>query len=82
VAVVPQWVEAGLWGLVGGVALVLGAAVAWWVRVSRRVVAAIMAFGAGVLISALAFDLVDEAQRAGGSGRPPAASSAAPPCTS
>jgi ZIP family zinc transporter len=66
VALVPQWVEAGLWGLVGGAALVLGAAGAWWVRVSRRVVAGIMAFGAGVLISALAFDLVDEAQRAGG----------------
>ncbi|MFB9688992.1 ZIP family metal transporter [Amycolatopsis plumensis] len=62
----PQWVGAGLWGLVGGVALVLGAAVAWWVRVSRRGVAGIMAFGAGVLISALAFDLVDEAQRSGG----------------
>jgi ZIP family zinc transporter len=59
VVFVPQWVEAGLWGLVGGIALVLGAAVAWWVRVSRRVVAGIMAFGAGVLISALAFDLVD-----------------------
>ncbi|QKV73313.1 ZIP family metal transporter [Amycolatopsis sp. Hca4] len=64
----PQWVEAGFWGLVGGIALVLGAAVAWWVRVPRRVVAGIMAFGAGVLISALAFDLVDEAQRAGGLG--------------
>lgn len=64
----PEWVEAGLWGLVGGVALVLGAAVAWWVRVPRRVVAGIMAFGAGVLISALAFDLVDEAQRVGGLG--------------
>ncbi|WP_410596969.1 ZIP family metal transporter [Amycolatopsis sp. lyj-23] len=62
----PQWAEAGLWGLVGGVALVLGAAIAWWARVPRRVVAGIMAFGAGVLISALAFDLVDEAQRSGG----------------
>jgi ZIP family zinc transporter len=68
VVFVPEWAEAGLWGLVGGVALVLGAAVAWWVRVSRRVVAGIMAFGAGVLISALAFDLVDEAQRSGGLG--------------
>ncbi|MEV6628600.1 ZIP family zinc transporter [Amycolatopsis sp. NPDC051106] len=62
----PEWVEAGLWGLLGGIALVLGAAVAWWARVPRRVVAGIMAFGAGVLISALAFDLVDEAQRSGG----------------
>lgn len=63
---VPQWLEAGLWGLLGGGALVLGAAVAWRVPVSRDVVAGIMAFGAGVLISALAFDLVDEAERGGG----------------
>ncbi|WP_431836463.1 ZIP family metal transporter [Cellulomonas sp. Y8] len=62
----PVWLEAGAWGLVGGAALVLGALVAWFVRVPQRVVASIMAFGAGVLISALAFELVDEAERAGG----------------
>lgn len=62
----PTWLEAGLWGLVGGAALVLGAAVAWFVRVPAKVVAGIMAFGAGVLISALAFELVDEAVREGG----------------
>ena len=60
------WLEAGFWGLVGGAALVVGALVAWFVRVPQRVVASIMAFGAGVLISALAFDLVDEAERQGG----------------
>jgi zinc transporter, ZIP family len=65
---VPVWLQAGLWGLVGGGALVLGAAVAWFVRVPRQVVAGIMAFGAGVLISALAFELVDEAERQGGLG--------------
>ncbi len=64
----PAWLEAGGWGLVGGLALVLGALVAWFVRVPQRVVAGIMAFGAGVLISALAFELVDEAERAGGLG--------------
>jgi ZIP family zinc transporter len=63
---VPTWLEAGLWGLVGGAALVLGAAVAWLVRVPAKIVAGIMAFGAGVLISALAFELVDEAVREGG----------------
>jgi zinc transporter, ZIP family len=63
---VPVWIEAGLWGLVAGSALVLGAAIAWWVRVPRTVVASVMAFGAGVLISALAFDLVDEAETRGG----------------
>lgn len=62
----PVWVEAGLWGLVAGGALVLGALVAWFVRVPQKVVAGVMAFGAGVLISALAFDLVDEAERTGG----------------
>jgi ZIP family zinc transporter len=63
---VPTWLQAGLWGLLAGGALVLGAAVAWAVRVPRRVIATIMAFGAGVLISALAFELVDEAVREGG----------------
>jgi zinc transporter, ZIP family len=63
---VPVWVEAGWWGLVGGAALLVGAGVAWVVRVPRQVVAWVMAFGAGVLISALAFDLVDEAEREGG----------------
>ncbi|WP_457206575.1 ZIP family metal transporter [Nocardioides sp. P5_C9_2] len=60
------WIEAGLWGLVAGGALVLGAAVAWLVRVPAVVSSAVMAFGAGVLISALAFDLVDEAATTGG----------------
>ncbi|AIJ26811.1 ZIP family metal transporter [Amycolatopsis methanolica] len=62
----PEWLEAWVWGLVGGAALVIGAAVAWFARVPSRVVAWIMAFGAGVLISALAFDLMDEAERTGG----------------
>lgn len=62
----PIWTQAGLWGLLAGGALVIGAAVAWLVDVPRRVVASVMAFGAGVLISALAFDLVDEAERSGG----------------
>jgi ZIP family zinc transporter len=63
---VPTWLEAGLWGLVGGGALVLGAAIAWFFRVPRDVVAAIMAFGSGVLISAVAFDLMEEAAENGG----------------
>jgi len=62
----PVWAQAGLWGLLAGGALVVGAAIAWFVRVPQRVVATIMAFGAGVLISALSFDLVDEAEQTGG----------------
>ncbi len=62
----PGWLEAGWWGLVAGAALVVGAVIAWVARVPARVVASVMAFGAGVLISALAFDLVDEAEQTGG----------------
>ncbi|GAA3809998.1 ZIP family zinc transporter [Sphaerisporangium flaviroseum] len=64
----PQWLQAGLWGLLAGGALVAGAAVAWLVRVPARMIAAIMAFGAGVLISALSFELIDEAEQSGGLG--------------
>lgn len=62
----PVWLEAGAWGLLAGSALVLGALIAWFVPVPQRVVAGVMAFGAGVLISALSFDLVDEAEATGG----------------
>jgi zinc transporter, ZIP family len=63
---VPTWLEAGLWGLLGGGALVLGALVAWFLRVPQTVIASVMAFGSGVLISAVAFDLMAEAAETGG----------------
>lgn len=63
---IPLALQAGLWGLLAGGALVLGAAIAWFVRVPQRLIAGVMAFGAGVLISALAFELMDEAYRRGG----------------
>ncbi len=63
---IPTWIQAGLWGLLSGGALVLGAAIGFFARVPQRVVAAVMAFGSGVLISALAFELVTEAEETGG----------------
>jgi len=63
---IPLPLQAGLWGLLSGSALLLGALVGWFVPLPRRLVAAIMAFGAGVLISALSFELMDEAWRQGG----------------
>jgi ZIP family zinc transporter len=63
---VPVALQAGLWGLFSGSALVIGAAIAWFAHVPQRVIAAIMAFGSGVLISALSFDLMDQAYRTGG----------------
>lgn len=49
----PIWLQAGFWGLVAGGALVVGAAIAWFVEVPRAGVASMVAFGAGVQISAL-----------------------------
>jgi ZIP family zinc transporter len=61
-----EWVQAGAWGLVAGAALLLGAVIGYGVRVPRAVVASVMAFGAGVLLSAVSFELVGEAYRQGG----------------
>jgi zinc transporter, ZIP family len=53
--------EAFAWGLVAASSLVLGAVVALRFRIGRRTIGLIMGFGAGVLISAVAFDLIEEA---------------------
>lgn len=55
-----------LWGTVAGSALLIGAVAAWWLRIPRVWVCAVMAFGAGVLVSALSFELVLEAFTLGG----------------
>jgi ZIP family zinc transporter len=57
---------AGLSGLIAASTLLIGAAIAYFVKVPGGLVAMVMAFGAGVLISALAFELVAEANEAGG----------------
>lgn len=54
----PIWAQAGLWGLLGSSALILGAALAYLINLPKRVIAGIMAFGCGVLISAVAYDLI------------------------
>ncbi|GAA2298060.1 ZIP family zinc transporter [Nonomuraea roseoviolacea subsp. roseoviolacea] len=62
----PEWLQAGGWGLLAGLALVIGALVGYAVRLPQRVIASVMAFGAGVLMSAVSFELIDEAhERAG-----------------
>lgn len=62
--------QAGLWGLVAGSALLLGAVVGYGLRVPQWVIATVMAFGAGVLLSAVSFELLGEAYEQG--GLPPA----------
>jgi ZIP family zinc transporter len=49
------------WGTLAASSLVIGALVALRFHLSLRVIGLIMGFGAGVLISALSFDLVQEA---------------------
>jgi ZIP family zinc transporter len=57
------------WGILSASSLVIGAIVALLFRISLRLIGLIMAFGAGVLISALAFDLVEEAaEKSSGNG--------------
>jgi ZIP family zinc transporter len=58
---------AAWWGFVGGAALLIGALLGIYLPVSARLIGLVMAFGAGVLISAVAFELAEEAyQRSGG----------------
>ncbi|MEU5277076.1 ZIP family zinc transporter [Streptomyces asoensis] len=61
-------IQAGWWGLVAGSALLLGAALGYGVRVPQKVIALVMAFGAGVLLSAVSFELIEEAYDEGGLG--------------
>jgi ZIP family zinc transporter len=49
------------WGTLAASSLVIGAVFALVFRISLRAIGLIMGFGAGVLISAVAFDLVEEA---------------------
>lgn len=62
----PVWLQALVWGTVAGAALVLGAGISWRWSIPSKLVSSVMSFGAGVLISALAFELVDEAVKGGG----------------
>jgi ZIP family zinc transporter len=54
-------IQAAAWGFVAASALPLGAIVAMRTTLSTRTVGAIMAFGAGTLISAVTFELVEQA---------------------
>jgi ZIP family zinc transporter len=59
-------VEAGLWGLFAGSSLLLGAIAGYLLPISKHAIALVMAFGAGVLVSAVAFELTEEAYSIGG----------------
>ena len=49
------------WALLGASSLLIGALIAFSVRIGDRLLGFILAFGAGVLISAVAYELIEEA---------------------
>jgi ZIP family zinc transporter len=61
--------EAALWGIFSASSLLIGAVIALRWQIPPRIVGLVLAFGAGALISAVAFELIDEATEvAGGTG--------------
>jgi ZIP family zinc transporter len=59
-----------LWGTLAASSLVIGAGLALAFQIKVRVIGLIMGFGTGVLISAVAFDLVQEASDTASEQRP------------
>ena len=57
----PEMIEALWWGFFASSSLVLGGALALRFSIPSRVLGLVMAFGSGVLISAVAYDLVEDA---------------------
>jgi zinc transporter, ZIP family len=58
------------WGAFAASSLLIGGLIAMWLKISIRWIGLIMAFGSGVLISAVSFELIEESfELAGGGGR-------------
>ncbi|MEP5763429.1 MAG: ZIP family zinc transporter [Halieaceae bacterium] len=53
--------DAFFWGMVSTSSLIVGGLIGCWFNVGKRTLGLVMAFGAGVLISAVAYELVFEA---------------------
>ena len=62
----PLWALAMFWGSFAGTALLIGAFLGFYLKLNQRVVAGVMAFGSGALISALSFELTEKAYLQGG----------------
>jgi zinc transporter, ZIP family len=57
------------WGLLASSSLLIGGAIAVRWKIGPRILGSVMAFGSGVLISAVAFDLVEEAYDSSHAGK-------------
>lgn len=58
----PGWLLAALIGILASFALVIGAGLVVWARPSSRTIGLVMGFGAGALISSIAYELVPDSQ--------------------
>ena len=56
------------WGLAIAASLMVGALVASWIELPERVAAPVTAFGGGLLLAAVALELVPEADKEAGAG--------------
>lgn len=65
---IPVWLQAGFWGLLAAASLLAGAGVAYLAELGTRTTAAIMSFGCGILVAAVAYDLIFEGFRQAGIG--------------
>ena len=54
-------IEAFLWGALGASALLVGALLAYLLKPNPKLIAIVMALGAGLLIGSISFELIDEA---------------------
>ena len=70
--------EATAWGLLAASSLVLGALISVYADPRPRPVGLVLGFGAGTLISAISFELTEEAYRLGGADALTAGSPSAP----
>ena len=61
----PISLQAFIWGGVSGSALMVGAFIGYFIKLPHRFVSGVMAFGVGVLISTLSFNLMAEAVEEG-----------------
>jgi len=61
-----QALVAALWGWLAGSSLLIGAFLGYHFNLGEKIPSLVMAFGSGVLVSALSFELMDEAFMVGG----------------
>jgi zinc transporter, ZIP family len=59
-------IRAAVFGIIASSALVIGAVIGIWLRLPQRLLAMLLAFAAGALITALAFELFEDSYEQGG----------------